>query len=1526
MTADAGAAHAHGSDLFRIRRIFSLATSADGDANGDARLSAAADVPLKIEAMAVHTHEKKQLLALSIAADSSAKTAPQVTALASAHAAAALPSIALGRIPGIEPRKTRLPTSAARHGGDNDAGNAANNKFAKSTSNYLLLRTIEEDHRPRFWRLPVATNAKQQSAGISEKLVALEFSPEGDWLAALSSRKNRLHLIPVLKLIAKQRKKLLDATYDPPYNRELMSVHQSVMNTQMASYLRATNEAGGLNGARYHSQVAGDEEQMSTLEFAVGIGTVTCCRWWRSMNGKNYCLVGGTENLISIVNVEENAEECRCELQNAGTIVSIDLFRENFRKEKRTTMLVKARGDDRVVRYYRVVLEKKFQQQQRRQQKQQSLKDFLKTGSSVTDTSDSNETAPAITATSTTIASTSVDAEGTQSFTTTTASSSSIPSFTTSQSMSFRQPAPPPVYVVKTFPQHFLEDMDFRPQRIKKNSPQICLYAINGMLTSESSLVMYDPNAHSASLYSNFQWTLRNEYVVPSLLTSALKAPEGSEGDAPEGVVDVDIAYCTTDLLLLQGTTEKTRENVSTWISLPTHQGLDEDVAAAAHIVHYLSLHGNEKIERVVQSTARQQISSKSQPDGGSDDAQVIYMLQTQHHVYECRPQWSRLALFKTLCAQSIALRDALSIGYALGIDMASLCQVVAETLCERIHEGKLSVIDDPKIVKWIRELYEVSRVMPSTAVAQLTSIGGASHAIAYAQQLLSRSSSGASESTPTMMAMPYVDKYERQRVAVLLLNLVLQEQLRVNNGSASATFGLDDGDNMDDDNVDSQTDQNSSGQLKANEKWLLEFLATSPDYDTEDIVDACLAHQQVEKAVLVGQSRQEVHLVLQKIIGAGLASFVSFDALRTLVVSGFASELMAPANRLILRAFPLEVQVQVMLAYPRAILAQRDWLVRNLASLRANQCRQLAKCVDPREENLMLSVENKADESRGNHGTSEWESVDVSSSERMQATPEERVELFLTLLLHLNSSACVDVEDNGTALDNQLLALVIGNDDNESKADDEVLHVDVDYSQSMLEQLLREFANRYRPPVMVARCADYGNWTAAASIYEAHGELVEAVEARLQSHKVLRPVVASPSSSTMSSLSFSSLTSSSFAALRRRRQSSDASIESARTDVSIGEISDESEFQDAMREELFELLHSLVVQRHRRNEKNAHMAVTNDAMKAAILARLLVKWFEYGLPKTELEVFLIDPNVYPHVSSLLAKIFFLEVVEEIGGDPPSTVAGSSTSGGTTRGFFEDRDKEWVRKCHHLPFSGQFLFHVCVSFLNESDSSDSSRTLSSSTSSSPSSSVHTNSNNVITQRLLSLVKANVLSNDLSLPVVKIEPHGAQVLGKSDPLETHVKVFTCGHVFPKRVFDEEIVVEFEKRMHTLPMPLFSTKHVLLREFNKHNTMETPCPICAFNKISTLVDQHQKLKKNSTTTTSTRIRATPTEHASTIGKKVHQPQTQVPYYFLHAPKGQQHQQQQYHHQSRRNSQATDDHQQRWRHEPWEWRATP
>ncbi|TYZ63677.1 hypothetical protein PybrP1_001317 [[Pythium] brassicae (nom. inval.)] len=1535
-----------GGDLFRIRRVFSLAPDGARHGSGNHHQQAAAATPLRIEAMAVHTHEKKQLLALSVAEDvapppaaPSAVTAP----FAAAAAALATHTISLGQLPTVEPRKNRVPSAAAPTGSTAAPPSEADRKkraaaLLSSAANYLLVRTVEEDERPRLWKFPVYSNSKQQSTGKREKLVALEFSPEGDWLAGLSSRKNRLHLIPVLALIARQRKQLLDAASDPPHNRELMSVHQSVMNTQMASYLRATNEAGGLNGARYHSQVAGDNEQMSTLEFAVGIGAVTCLRWWRSMNRKNYCLVGGSEGLVSVVNVEENAEECRCELQNAGAIVSIDLFRENFRKETRTTMLVKALGDDRAVRYYRVVLEKKFQSPRPPPPRPQapSLKSLL----TPSDAAASADTTTTTTPTPTTTV--------TSSFT----SASGTPSFTTSQSAGAQSPfgarAPLP-YVVKTFPQHFLEDMDFRPQRIKKNSPQICLYAINGLLSTESALAMYDPGARRASLYSNFQWSLRNEFVVPSLAPAANASREsvgtsagdrknpdavgdddddnddskGNSGDDvtdndDDRVEDVEIAYCTTDLLLLQGRTATSKRNVSTWVSLPSHSGPDDDdQVATAHIVHYLSLHGNEKIERVVQSTARAlplagtSVTGKPAGGGGNKallaskrfasgsssnssdrvgESQVIYVLQTAHHVYECRPQWSRLALFKTLCAQSIALRNALSIGYALGIDMASLCQVVAETLCENVHSGKAAA--DARTVQWIRDLFRVSRALPSSAIDQLTSIGGARDAMDFAQEILTpkepQPQSLAHPAAPT----PYVDAYERKQVALKLLDLVLREQLRAN-VSSSPPLDASDGDNERAPEPPRVLSADAPSNFLADkEAWLLRFLETSSDYDTEDIVDRCLAHQHVDKAVLVGRCRRQVRLVLHKIVRAGLAPFVSLRALRLLVADGFAPELTRPESRLILRAFPVDTQVDVLLAHPPAILHQRDWVVRNLPSMSRERCQQIAHCVDPRRP------ATAADDARVGDAT-DVGLPDVAASEMMSVLPEERVELFLTVLLFLNRASGRD----GSACTSSSGG---GEDD------------DSTYAQATLEQLVKELAQQYRPPVVVARCVDYENWTAAACVYEAHGELVEAVEARLQAHKVLRPVALTtptspPAAAGSAALSSSPPPSSSFSVTLRRRQSSDASLES-------NALSDESEFQDAMREELFQLLNSLVVQR--RSER----AITEE-MKAAILARLLVKWFEYGLARSELEVFLIDPTVYPFVASLLAKIFFSEVVDGIlgaGGTGLALDARSSSSttplAAVARGSgFDDRDSEWVRMCHRLPFSGQFLFHVCATFLDSGDGDSDSNGDSNGDSGSNGdalSGVSSLERRSAMLKLLDLVKANVLKNDLALPAVTIEPHSAHALGKSDPLETHVKAFTCGHVFPKRVFDEEIVPEFEKRLATLPVPLFSTRQVLLREF-KRDAVEAPCPICAFNKISVLVQQQQQqLTRGGAGHAGAAKPLSSRSHSQATVAKPPAPPPQPEYYFLHA-QGQQHQHGLYQHHNQHRH---------WRHEAWEWRALP
>ncbi|DAZ92593.1 TPA: hypothetical protein N0F65_008931 [Lagenidium giganteum] len=155
-----------------------------------------------------------------------------------------------------------------------------------------------------------------------------------------------------------------------------------------------------------------------------------------------------------------------------------------------------------------------------------------------------------------------------------------------------------------------------------------------------------------------------------------------------------------------------------------------------------------------------------------------------------------------------------------------------------------------------------------------------------------------------------------------------------------------------------------------------------------------------------------------------------------------------------------------------------------------------------------------------------------------------------------------------------------------------------------------------------------------------------------------------------------------------------------------------------------------------------------------------------------------------------------------------------------------------------------------------------------------------------------------------LPEVRVPPHSAKAIGKSDPLETHVQVFTCSHVFPKRIFEEEVLPEFEKRMNALPIPLFSTKQVLLAEFKRaggvDSAIEAPCPVCCFNKIGALVDAQ--------------YRASQPAPSSPVKKpRPQQPQL----YFLHRDSGNHSNcSLQYQHSSDGTGNA------RRGHEPWEW----
>jgi hypothetical protein len=919
-------------------------------------------------------------------------------------------------------------------------------------------------------------------------------------------------------------------------------------------------------------------------------------------------------------------------------------------------------------------------------------------------------------------------------------------------------------------------------------------------------------------LFSNFQWKLKGEYRVPPLIRarssstshrqSRLQLQEQLEedGNDEEELEEVELSFCSSDLMLLQATarnkeTRKTR-NISSWVSLPSRQlpGIDGDdtQVEVAHIVHYLLLHDNEKIRSVMQTTAPVVSSTSDSGDlhRRTMAAQIIYILQTDHHIYECRPQWTRLTLFNALQGRTISLRDGLSIGYALGIDMPSLCEVVADTLCENILKGVLNLpppndmvseLDNDKelsspLFELVRDLYHVSRVLPSKAIQQLKTIGGSKYAIQYAQSILAPSGDEAPEEDAEILPKTssssslHVDTSERKRVALLLVELLLDEQL------------------AQDHTICNSPELSNHQAIDKQQIWLEKFLHTNEDYSTEDILDLCILHQQVEIVLLVGMSRKEVALAFDKLLTANLGSFVSLKMIKTLIGEGYAHVIASPAYRSILRSFSVELQVEVLLATSKEessfdlLMAQRDWILRQLPCLSVDICQQLARIVDPR-------IAKCSKNSLGG-SYSIPRPGDVSHAEYMNVGIEEQVELFLTILLRLN------FHRNQNVVDEEM---------------EEQEQVDAEFSQEVLEALLRFFVNQYRPPILVARCADYDNWNAAASVYEAHGEMIDAVECRLRAHQPFQ--MDSRNSSTDSRGRLSSST--------RDRHSSISSI---------------TENQE---KELFDLLHSLVLNDPVESSVVKSTKEVSIQIKASILARILVKWFEYGLDKASLEVFLIDPNVYSRLSNLLTLIFFSDVVESIMG------SGSSSSS-TLQNGFDEREKEWFRKCHEIPFSGQFLFHICVSYLEENNKTTFNTTATENELSDSSSMTF------LPRQLLAMIKENVIKNTLERSVVTISPHTTVEIGKSDPLETHVKAFTCGHIFPRRILEEEILVEFDKRMNqcfgtltnnsskttrtTCTIPLHNTKHFLLQEFRKKipsDISQVPCPICTFNHLLKLV---------------------------------------------------------------------------------------
>ncbi|KAH9132047.1 hypothetical protein AeRB84_021409 [Aphanomyces euteiches] len=1032
----------------------------------------------------------------------------------------------------------------------------------------LLLRSLEQDLHPRFWRVPwtLALERMQQASqptgfnlnlpsldsatgsslsaqsmtAMNQRVVALEFSPEGDWLVVVVSWGPKMFLlvVPVASLVTRERKLSLQAQLCDGAPGELMSVAPSSMSTQMMSFLRAH----GQNGAKYHSTVASDEEDLSVLEFSQGMTTPTCATWWRSFNGQNYILVGSIHDLISIVHVETNRECCRCEL--SGAIEDIQLVHG----ATATTMLVKTKSKSDETSYFKVLLEMK---------------------------KESN--------------------------------------------------------VVTTFPDHFLEDKAFRPQRIKRFPSTTTLHVVQESTFDRftSHLAVYEPSNDNSSAKvsfysSDFAWTLVSECNLP--ITTDMH--------------NVQVHFCSSQLILIQASYDS--HNVAAWVS---HRVKSPEIHASK-VVHTLKLREDEGIRRAVVGRTL------------DVEADMLYFLHTDHQIYECRPKWTRVTLFQALHARSLHVQDAVFIGHAMGIDMASLCEVVADTICAD-HQPEQCKKMSRNSCEWIMRLYAKSRVVPSKAMDKLVAHGGLQNAIEYARETLAKP-----------------DVPDREFLAHTLIDSALKLY---------------------------QTEATSSSNWDS----LYSFLETNKDYQTAFAIQRCVATQCVDGALHVGHYRHAIDAALRSLQEFG--RHLSPDQVTFLLDHEYASKLTAPDVRVLFRALPLSLQFQTMVAHPPALLLQRDYIVRILPELTDDEAFQLATTLDPRliAPKPLTTLPNASNEAAS----------DVMTSEAILVTLEEKVELFLTVLLRLHSKRSSSKPCSAK-----------------------------NYTHDDLISLLKLWSKQYRPPILVMRCSDYGDWAAAAACYEAQGEWVDAIECKLHMHEERR----------------------------------------------VG--SSHKTRHIMPHEDLVDLMQSLVF-----TSKNSMAA----AMKRAVLARLILHWnaMEYDL--SALEAFLLKQSDL----SPVAQILFTAVDS-----------------------FDERDREFITQCQRLPLSGVFYLKVCEAHV-------ASRKLAASSSQQD------------VARLIDTVLENLERHYPDVAHFKLERQTPTRLGQNDPIETHARVFSCGHAFPRRVFDDDVVPLFEKKMAALSLP--NTTQMLLQEYRKPKRIEAPCPVCAFSRLQTILAQPHKRSINNTT---------------------------------------------------------------------------
>ncbi|RHY25960.1 hypothetical protein DYB32_010135, partial [Aphanomyces invadans] len=207
--------------------------------------------------------------------------------------------------------------------------------------------------------------------------------------------------------------------------------------------------------------------------------------------------------------------------------------------------------------------------------------------------------------------------------------------------------------------------------------------------------------------------------------------------------------------------------------------------------------------------------------------------------------------------------------------------------------------------------------------------------------------------------------------------------------------------------------------------------------------------------------------------------------------------------------------------------------------------------------------------------------------------------------------------------------------------------------------------------------------------------------------------------------------------------------------------------------------------------------------MRVAVLARLFIHW---------------------HYMKYAIEALEVHVLEQRDLTPVATILFSKAAS------FDQRDRGWIEQCQTcLPFSGRFYFQVCQQHVRQQHERGSPESVDET--------VRRPGGIAADTSVIDTVLDNIQRHHADLRHVVIRRQTPAALGKTDPIETHAKVFSCGHGFPKRVFYDDVVPLFEKKMAIEFPSVPRTSAILVAEYRKgpSTPIDAPCPVCAFSRI-------------------------------------------------------------------------------------------